>query len=173
MEVNMRNFSVKSLACHIKVRKKIIEQKTTEDWPYINFYLFAAQLVVAIFVDFLEHIGCWMRITNIEKFNFKDQCSAAGNHITSTTITIAQRWWNGQFSLFTWYSNRMLIKMNVDSNLMYDPLQEFTTLPDWKLNAKLTDAHVQKSLIPSFNHLTAANLEWEWLVSVQTAVCNM
>lgn len=32
----------------------------------------------------------------------------------------------------------------------------------------LTNAHIQKTLIPTFDHLAATNLEWEWLIPVQT-----
>lgn len=31
----------------------------------------------------------------------------------------------------------------------------------------LTDAHVQQPLIPSFDYLTTADLEWEWLITVK------
>lgn len=32
----------------------------------------------------------------------------------------------------------------------------------------LTDAHLEESLVPALDHLTAADLEGEWLVTVQT-----
>lgn len=43
-----------------------IMNKMIKVWPYIDFYLIAAQLEVTIFVDFLEHVGGWLRITNID-----------------------------------------------------------------------------------------------------------
>lgn len=37
-----------------------------KDWPYIDFYLFAAQLVITIFVDLFEDICGWLWITDIQ-----------------------------------------------------------------------------------------------------------
>lgn len=70
--------------------------------PYISVYLIAAQLIVLIGIDLFENICRWFRFANSEQFNFKNQCSAAGDNIASTSVTITQLWWNGQFTSFTW-----------------------------------------------------------------------
>ena len=69
--------------------------------PYINVYLFTTQLLVAVFVDFLEDIGsCW-RIANIDELNLEHESRLRGNDIASTAIAIAQFWRNDQFAFFT------------------------------------------------------------------------
>lgn len=68
----------------------------------IKVYLIATQLLVGVLVDFLEHIRCGWGISNINKLNVKQKCSTTWNHISSSTVSVAEIWWNRQFSLFTW-----------------------------------------------------------------------
>lgn len=69
--------------------------------PYILVYLFAAQLLVTVFIDFLENIGGWWAVANIDELNIKDQSGLGWDNIASTAIAIAQLWWNGKFTFFT------------------------------------------------------------------------
>lgn len=79
------------------------KHKTTEVVdPYIYFYLFAAQLVVTIFIDFFENICGRMWVADVQQFNFENQGGTARNHVASSTITVTQRRWNGQFSLLAY-----------------------------------------------------------------------
>lgn len=69
------NASVHAIKHNKKARGKKREKQTKDkwkDWPYIDFYLFAAQLVITVFVDLFENICGWLWITNVQQFHFKD-----------------------------------------------------------------------------------------------------
>lgn len=70
--------------------------------PYIKVYLFATQLLIVVLVDFLEDIGGWWAVANVDEFHIEEQRGLGWDDIASTAIAIAQRWRNGEFTFFTW-----------------------------------------------------------------------
>lgn len=68
--------------------------------PYIDGYLFAAQLVVVIVVNHLENVRLWLLvISDVDQLHLEQQCGATGNHFSGSTIPIAEVWWDGKFTL--------------------------------------------------------------------------
>lgn len=131
---------------HMNRRTKKKTDKKKLD-PYICDYLFAAQLIIWVGIDLFEHIGRWFWIADGNQFNFENQCSTAGDDVASTTVTVAQLWWDGQFTLFTWNEpNQSISRLNLWCKclLCYSPThisrspwsQPLITwpLPIWKEN---------------------------------------
>lgn len=58
---------------------------------YIDGYLFAAQLVVAVLVDQLEHVRLGrLRVADVDQLHLEHQRGAAGDHLAGAAVAVAQ-----------------------------------------------------------------------------------
>lgn len=69
--------------------KKIEKNRKTIPDPYIDVYLFAAQLLVLVVIDLFEDVGWWGGIANMNQLNIEVEGGLWWNDITSSTITIS------------------------------------------------------------------------------------
>lgn len=65
-----------------------------------SLYLFAAELVVAVSIDLFEHVGWWWSISDVDEFNLEHEGGTSWDDVSSSSVTVAETWRDGEFSLF-------------------------------------------------------------------------
>lgn len=94
-------FEIKKNCSGFGVQFNSLQNQAEAGFPYIDGYLIAAQLVVLVVVDHLEHVGLGLLVADVDQLHLEDESGSTGNHLASSAVTVAERWRNGQLALLT------------------------------------------------------------------------